>query len=252
MSLPKGYLSYNQIKLYQTCPQKYYYSYIEERKAPINDKIFLGMVFHATVEKYLEKKIEGTEISLHESQDIFKELFTSMKEGIDISWDCPIEKVEKRGLSFIAHFTGKIAYYIDPMMVEKELEVDIPGMDIKLRGIIDLVEKDFTITDFKTTTQKWSKERIKSSYLQMVIYKYLFEKSFDSIIKDLKIRILYAKNDSPIKNQLVVRNANDFDYQKMFDIIRFVAENIEKGAFYKNEGYMCNFCEHAGICRKKI
>ncbi len=62
MELPRAYISYSQIRLYQTCPKKYYYSYIEAIKTPINDKIFLGIVFHAVVEHYLKEQISGNKL----------------------------------------------------------------------------------------------------------------------------------------------------------------------------------------------
>jgi hypothetical protein len=86
--------------------------------------------------------------------------------------------------------------------------------------------------------------------MQMVIYKYLFEKSFGNVISQLKFRILYSKNASHIKNQLVTRNAADFDVEKMFNVINYVVENISGGVFYKNESFYCGFCEHLDICQK--
>ncbi len=248
MNLPKDYISYNQIRLYQVCPRKYNFAYVKEIDTPISDKIFLGMVFHTAVEEFFKQRITGQEPDQQVILDIFRGKFTSMQEEREVTWELSREETEKRGLSFVQHFLKKIAPDIDPLMVEKELEVELPGIGVNLRGIIDLVEKDFSITDFKTTTQKWSKERIKSSYLQMVIYKYLFEQSFGSVISELKIRILYAKNDSPIKNQLVVRNADDFEFNKMLDVIKYVVENISNGVFYKNEGFFCGFCEYKDLC----
>ena len=58
MNLPKEYISYSQIRLYQSCPKKYYYTYIEEKETPINDKIYLGIIFHSVVECYLREKIQ--------------------------------------------------------------------------------------------------------------------------------------------------------------------------------------------------
>jgi hypothetical protein len=252
VNLPRGYISYNQVRLYQTCPKKYYFSYIEEIKTSINDRIFLGMVFHAVVEDFLKIRIEGQgpEPAQGIVLDIFKKKFVDMQKDYEICWISPPGDTEKRGSAFVKHFLSDMASAIDPMMVEQELEVDLPGIGVKLRGIIDLVEKDFSITDFKTTTSKWSKERIKSSYLQMVIYRYLFEKSYGSVISQLKFRIIYSKNATNIKNQMIARNAADFDIGKMFSVIKYVVENISSGVFYKNESFYCGFCEHLDVCQK--
>lgn len=252
MNLPKDYISYNQVRLYQLCPKKYYFSYIEEIKTAINDKIFLGMVFHAVVEDFLKKRIAGSTPEPGKTYllDVLKEKFVAMQKECDVSWVTPPGEVERRGIAFVNHFFKDIAANVDPLMVEQELEVEMPDSGVKLRGIIDLVEKDFSITDFKTATARWSKDKIASSYLQMVIYKYLFEKSFGSVISQLKFRIIYSKNDCLVKDQLVARNGADFDFKKMSSIINYVIENISSGVFYKNESFYCGFCEHLGICQK--
>lgn len=251
MNLPKPYISYNQIRLYQICPKKYYFSYIEEVSTPISDKILLGMVFHAVVEEFFKKRIAGSELDQDELLQVFKETYAAMADQYEVDWQSERQHSEKRGLGFTKYFFRELAPSLDPLMVEQELEVELPDMDIKLRGIIDLVEKDFSLTDFKTTTSKWSKERIKNSYLQMVVYKYLFEKTFASAISQLKICIVYSKNDSHIKCQSIARNAVDFSVEKMFDIVKYVVDNICREVFYKNESYFCGFCEYRDICRTR-
>lgn len=250
MNLPKNYISYNQIRQYQTCPKKYYFSYIKEIQIPINEKIFLGTVFHSVVEYYLQKQIEGQVPENEEVLNTFSERFNAGQKKNDIIWKTPVNKNKERGISFIKYFLNDIAPSIEPLMVEKELEVDVPEIGIKLRGIIDLVEKDFSITDFKTTTSKWSKERINSSFLQMVIYKYLFEQSFGNIGSELKFIIVYSKNSLNIKHQQLSMKSEDANLNKMFDIIDYVVQNVSNGVFYKKENYFCNFCDFKDLCKK--
>ena len=249
MDLPKEYISYSQIRLYQTCPKKYYYTYIEEVKAPVNDKVFLGIVFHSIVEHYLKEKISNKAPAKEELVNFFEERFQEGQKRQEISWGAPEAEARKRGAAFVRHFLREMAPDIDPLMVEKELIVDLPDLDVKLKGVIDLVETDFSITDFKTTTAKWSKKRLKDSYLQMQIYKFLFEKSFGNVISYLRFRIIYAKQASNIKDQKLSVKASDLDTSKMFDIIRYVVENIREGVFYKNENYTCGYCEFKDLCR---
>ncbi|MDQ1353725.1 MAG: putative RecB family exonuclease [Acidobacteriota bacterium] len=251
MNLPKEYISYSQIRLYQTCPKKYYYTYFQEIKPPITDKIFLGTLFHSTVEYYLKEKISGKEPGKEDLLKRFEEQFQEWQKKQEITWDKPASETLKRGLAFLRYFLREIAPEINPLMVEKELVVDLPDLDVKLKGIIDLVETDFSITDFKTTTAKWSKTRIRESYLQMQIYRYIFEKSFGDVITHLRFRIIYAKGISGIKDQKVSIKASDLETPKMLDIIRYVVDSIRGGAFYKNENYTCSYCEFRDLCRKE-
>jgi putative RecB family exonuclease len=251
MDLPREYISYSQIRLYQTCPKKYYYTYIEKIPTPIKDKIFLGIVFHSLVEYFFKEKISGQTPQQKKMVELFKEKFDTRQNEQEITWDDSPGKNRNRGIAFVKYFLRQVAPAVEPLMVEKELWADLPGIDVPLKGVIDLVETDFSITEFKTTTAKWSKARLKGSYLQVVIYRYLFEKCFDNVIKRLKFIIVYAKNPPPVKHQEISIKPKDVDcdYSQMLDIVRYVVENIKNGVFYKNENYSCAFCEFKDVCR---
>ena len=113
MDLPRGYLSYNQIRLYQNCPLKYYLSYVKEIQFPINDKVYLGIVFHAVVEEYFKRKIAGEEPEKFQVIDIFNDLFKSLEDNNPVEWDSPKGKVKDRGIAFTRHFLKEMAPAID-------------------------------------------------------------------------------------------------------------------------------------------
>ncbi|MGD2087496.1 MAG: PD-(D/E)XK nuclease family protein [Candidatus Aminicenantes bacterium] len=252
MDLPRGYISYSQIRLYQTCPRKYYYTYIKKIPVPITDKVFLGVVFHSTIEYYFKEKINGVDLSQDSLVERFSETFARQRQQQEVNWESPPEETLKRGRAFVKYFLRQVAPSINPLMVEKELIADLSGIDVPLKGVIDLVETDFSITDFKTTTARWSKAKIKGSYLQVVIYRYLFEQCFGDVISSLKFKIIYSKDPSKIKHQEIAIKPRDvdYDYSKMFDVIKYVVENIRQGVFYKNENFVCSFCEYKDLCQK--
>jgi hypothetical protein len=252
MGLPRGYISYSQMRMYQVCPKKYYYIYVKKIQVPVNDKVFLGVVFHSTIEYYFNEKINGSDILQDMLVERFSQTFDQQGKNQEVTWEDPQETTLKRGISFIKYFLREVAPPLKPLMVEKEIMVDLPEIGIPLKGVIDLVEEDFSITDFKTTTAKWSKSRIKNSYLQVVIYRYLFEKAFGNVISSLKFRIIYSKNSSRIKHQEITINPKDvdYDYSKMLGVIKYVVDSINQGIFYKNESFVCSFCEYRELCKK--
>jgi len=251
MDLPRGYISYNQIRLYQSCPKKYYYTYVEKIPVPLNDKVFLGIVFHAVVEYYFKEKISNKEPGKENLIEQFDQEFIKLSKNQNIIWEISIEKTRARGIAFIQYFLREIAPAIEHLMIEKEMLVELPALAVPLKGVLDLVETDFSITDFKTTTTKWTKTRIRSAYLQVVIYRYLFEKNFGSVISQLKFKILYAKESDNIKHQEIDINARDLDndYKQMFTVIKYVVDNIRQEVFYKNENYSCGFCDFKHVCQ---
>jgi len=253
MELPKQYISYSQIKLYQACPKKYYYTYVRNIPVPLNDKIYLGIVFHAAVEYYLNEKIAGRLPVSERVLDYFTDHFDSGVQKFDINWDLKPQETRRRGIAFVRYFMKDVAYTLNPIMVEKELLAQVPELDVPLKGVIDMVEADFSITDFKTTTAKWSKSRIKNSYLQVIIYRYLFEKNFGDVASRLKFKIFYAKNASNIRHQEVEIKPTDvdFDYNKMFEIIKHVVDGITSSVFHRNDSYVCSYCEFRKLCRSE-
>ncbi len=250
MELPREYISYNQIRLYQDCPRRFYYHYIKEIKVPINEKTYVGVIFHKTIEEYFKRKIEGKVLSNENVKDLFSVFFDNEIRNSEVIWLTSIEKNKKRGFAFVNFFMKNIASNVSPLMVEKEISIYSPELDVKIMGIIDLIEKDFSITDFKTTTSKWSKSRVDKSYLQMMIYSYIIEKDLGFSPKELKFEILYSGKSNNIKHQRTVVVPTIVDENKMLSILKYIVNGIKSGNFYKNPSYLCNICEYRDICRK--
>ncbi|HUU06451.1 MAG TPA: PD-(D/E)XK nuclease family protein [Patescibacteria group bacterium] len=250
MPLPRGYISHSQIRTYKECPQKYYFAYIEGFQPPINEKVFLGEMFHAAIEKYFSLKINGTPLDEDTAASVFGTAFDAARQEREIKWQTPPRETKERGLAFLHYFVRHIAPAIKPLMVEKELSVEIPEIGVVLKGVIDLVEEDFSITDFKTTTSKWSPSKARNSP-QMVIYKYLFDRSFGPVQANLKYEVLYAKNADNVRHQtLAVVPAADA-VEKLLQLIGHVVENINSGVFYANKNPFCRYCEFRELCREK-
>lgn len=248
--LPKEYISYNQIRQYQTCPKKYYYSYIDNIQTPVNSKIYLGIIYHSAIEYFFKKKADGIIIEKEKLISIFLDYFRNTEDRIEVIWENEKNKpdTKNRGMAFITYFYNEFSNRIEPFLIEEEMETELEDLGIKLKGIPDLIEKDFSITDFKTTTAKWSKSRINQSLLQMIIYKYLFEKHYGKVNNKLKFRIVYAKDASNVKHQELIINSRDITYHKMFEIIKHTAEQISLQRYPKKEGFYCRFCEYKSIC----
>jgi hypothetical protein len=251
MSLPRGYISHSQIRTYSECPKKYYFSYVEDIRPPVNEKIFLGEMFHAAIEEYFKKRINGTPFQDKETAAFFSDAFDRASAEREINWQTPRRETRERGLAFLRHFLTHLAPAIKPMMVEKELCMEIPEIGVDLKGVIDLVEEDFCITDFKTTTSKWSASKARNS-LQMIIYKYLFDRSFGPVQSSLKYEVLYAKNAANIRHQTfkVVPEAGAMD--NMLTLIRHVVDKIKDRNFLANETPFCRYCEFHKLCLGKI
>jgi len=250
MPLPRGYLSHSQLRTYNECPRKYYFAYVEGIQPPLNEKIFLGEIFHSAIEQYFLQKISGSPLTDDAIVAIFGAAFDEGAAERDIAWQSPRRETRERGRGFLRYFLQHIAPAIRPLMVEKELSVELPGSGVLLKGVIDLVEEDFCITDFKTSTSKWSASKARSSP-QMVIYKYLFDRCFGPVQSSLKYEVLYAKDAGNIRHQTfeVVPATDAID--NLLAMIHYVAAMISEGVFPANQASCCRYCEFGDLCRQK-
>jgi putative RecB family exonuclease len=250
ISLPRGYLSHSQIRLYSECPQKYRFAYIEEIPHRINDKVFLGEIFHAALEDYFTRQINGSRPDEAATIAAFLEAFAASEKERDIDWKIPRRETRARGVAFLTYFLAHIAPAMKPLMVEKELSAEIPEINVTLKGVIDLVEEDFSITDFKTTTSKWSASKARNS-LQMTIYKYLFDHNFGTVHGTLKYEILFAKTAAHIRHQSLKVVPGPNDIVQLLIMVGHVAENISNGIFYPQPNPFCAYCDFITLCREK-
>ncbi len=249
MPLPRGYLSHSQIRLYIECPRKYEFSYVLETPAPVNERVFLGTVFHSALEVYFNSRLQNAPLELPDLLDAYQDLFRRLQEDREIDWQSPLRTVNERGEAFLRHFHKHLAPTLRPLMTERELDADIPGTGIRLKGVIDLVEEDHTITDFKTTSCRWTPSRANSSF-QMVIYKYLYEREFGPVSRGLKYEIFYAKGSGPIRHQTLPALCREEETDKMLRAAQLVASGIEGGKFPANAGHFCRFCEFFRLCQR--
>jgi RecB family exonuclease len=250
MPLPRGYLSHSQIRAYNDCPRKYYFAYVEGIQPPLNEKVFLGEVFHSAIERFFLRKISGSPLADDAALDVFAAAFDEGAAGREIVWLSPRRQTRERGLAFLGYFLKHIAPGVRPLMVEKELSVELPGGGVVLKGVIDLVEEDFCITDFKTSTSKWSPGKARSSP-QMIIYKYLFDHCFGPVRSSLKYEVLYAREAGNIRHQTfpVVPAADAED--NLLAMVRHVAAMIDSGAFPANQSPGCRYCEFRDLCAQR-
>jgi len=248
VAFPRGHLSYSQIRTYLICPRKYSFNYVEEISVPLNDKLLLGTLVHETLERYFRLRLKGGGAGPEEMEGWFIEEFLQARDNREILWSDQPERVRKRGAGMIRHFIHDLASDFSPLMVEKELEAPLDGCPVNLRGVIDLVEEDLTITDFKTATARWSRSRLRHSSLQMVVYKYLFESVFGNANSRQRFCVMYSRKGEVVRSQFLEVQAGPEDREHLFRVIAYVAEGIGAERFPRHEGFRCGLCEYHDHC----
>ncbi|MBN2347094.1 MAG: PD-(D/E)XK nuclease family protein [Candidatus Aminicenantes bacterium] len=250
MPLPRGYISHSQIRLYNECPRKYFFAYVEEIRPPVNDKVFLGEMFHQAIEMHFRSRIDGAPLPDGEVTSAFVAAFDEAAATREINWQAPQRETRERGLAFLRYFLEHIAPGIRPLMTEKELSAELPGSGVALKGVIDLVEEDFCITDFKTATSRWSDSKASQSP-QMLIYKYLFDRSFGPVCSSLKYEVLYARHAGNVRHQTLRLAPAAEAQENLLAMIDRVVRSILSGEFQPLETPYCRYCEFRARCLVK-
>ena len=200
MALPRGYISHSQIRSYRECPKKYDYAYIEGILPPINEKVFLGEVFHAAIEHYFKGRIGGAPCSDEAVEAFFRQAFDAPPRPRDLLANVPARN-PGQGAGFPALFPAtRRPGHAAADGGKGTVPPSFPDSGVLLKGVLDLVEEDYCITDFKTTTGRWSASRARNSP-QMIIYKYLFERSFGPVPARMKYEVFYGKKAGNVRRQ---------------------------------------------------
>jgi putative RecB family exonuclease len=119
-------------------------------------------------------------------------------------------------------------------------------LGINLEGYIDLMEKDETIVEFKTSIQAMDQKDV-DDHLQLTAYSYAFEMLHQRPPKLLRI-VNLVKNKKQKINPFETRR-DQSDYQRFFCLAEQVLKGIESKIFFPKAGFMCKDCEYGEPCR---
>ena len=231
-------LSKSQINLYQQCPRKYRYRYIDKVPQPTpddNHPLTIGIELHSIFEEtliLLMKKEIGNN---------YNDLIYAMATHKDFRNEYQIH-IENFADFILTQLDNGYSIYGIETFVEHEL--------FNLLGYLDLIlEKDgkLTVIDFKTGKTRG----IKEYELELVYYgflaNYLSNKSID------KVGIFFSKtnvsriakfNEIPDKGAYITQQDIDYAFKYLFQ----VRELISNGIFNYKKGWNCKWCEYEQIC----
>jgi len=181
------HLSPSKIETAMKCPEQFRLRYIEKIPEMSIMSMLSGRVIHAINEHYLKAVANGKAApSAKDLDDLFlKEWEDQTKEeeekagfiGWSVDPDEPVEKIYSESRTMIQFVHAEVLPKVKPMMLNGE-----PGVEYTVKDkyetedgdsflvwmVIDLMEEDGTITDWKTTG-KVSKNATKS-WFQMAAY----------------------------------------------------------------------------------
>jgi putative RecB family exonuclease len=121
-------------------------------------------------------------------------------------------------------------------------------LEVPLRGVMDLIEADGTLIEFKTSLRRVSVADLPDQ-VQLTAYSYAYELLFGRAPTALQLVNLVRTRQPTIEIHKTGRDKQD--YERLFYLAKEVHRGIQAGVFIPNRGcWLCKDCEYERDCRE--
>ena len=260
--------SFSQINLYNQCPKKYQFRYIDwlEREFETSPDLILGTSVHWALERlYQQISILNTPIKadvLWKFHELWNNSIADAGEKLIYKGDQHEDDYLRRWEKYLEAYYDKYSPFKDTTVVATEsmmnfsLDKDNSSENKQFRWIIDRLDKDsdgnFIINDYKTNKKlppEWDDEYRE----QLTLYAYWVQQKYWKYFKNIKARILYLHFDITDEWN-ITQEAIDSVVLKYTSAInniessRFDYNMWVKNAFPTNQNAYCKYCEYQNVC----
>lgn len=246
-------LSISQVNCYLGCPLKYRFQYVDKIPRPWRvAAMAFGTSVHAAVEWFHKERMSGGSPELAEVIKVFDaDWYAQNTEPLVFSERESKDSLAEKG-------RGMIQLYVEStngtkaVAVEQPWELDLADpetgelLDVRLRGIIDLVEEGDVLVDLKTagrTLESGGLER----HLQLSTYALAYLLIHGSIPK-LRLDMLLKTAKPRLERHETTRSLDDLVWTAR--LIREVALAIQTEHFFPNPSWRCTECEYFAHCQQ--
>jgi len=252
------HISYNQVRTFLQCPQKYFYQYVRGMEWEFIPEYFpFGRAIHKAVEGFYRHIAEkGQKLPL----DIFLELFKktwklALTEKIRFK-EYP-EALENMGINLLEVFhreahPGRIIGVEIPFKVDMADRVTGETLPCHLVGIFDLIETDDdgnpVVVELKTGKKRFSEDQLDLDF-QATLYGYALKQMGYSTTKDetlIRFDLLLKTKKPALEKSFTIRNEKH--YLQALNTIKKVLRAIEKETFFPITGWQCSDCPYQKTC----
>jgi putative RecB family exonuclease len=247
------HLSASQINLYTQCSLKYKFQYIDRVPKPFKSSgLAFGSVLHSTLDFFHKEKIRGRNVTLDKVLKIFEVDWFTQK--VETQMRYKNGETETELLLQGKQMVTKHFHSYDGRPVASEIPFSLPFIDPvtgeilgpTLNGIIDLIEPDHVVVEFKTTAKTMDEQSAEDS-VQLTCYAYAYRMLFRKEPKMLKIlNFVKAKNPKivPLETKRDTR-----DFKRLFHLAQEILRGIYSGVFIPESSFMCKDCEYEDLCK---
>lgn len=245
-------ISISRVNCYLGCPLQYRFRYIDQIRPPWRSAaLAFGSSVHAAVEWYHRERIAGRNPVAAQVVDIFvADWYAQNLEPIVFPEGETVDMLQGKGRALIALYVDS-AGSSPPSAVEEWFELDLvdpetdEAFDIRLRGIVDLIEQDGTLVDLKTAARQLDQGSL-ARHLQLSTYA-LATYLQTGRIPSLRLDSLLKTKAPRLTQQPTTRTLEDLAWTAR--LIHEVALSIDAGHFFPNPSWRCTECEYFAHCQ---
>ena len=257
--------SFSQLALYQQCPRKYQFRYLDglEKSFETTPDLLLWTCVHASLEwlyqqlNIYKKPQKSDLIERFDTQRL-----TSLQEAWEklvMKWDQTLEDYQIRGQHYLSDYYDTHSPFENIKIVGTELLMhftleDWPNAP-KFRGVIDRLDKDwenFIINDYKTNKNLPPEQ--KDEYReQLTLYAQAIQQKYGKYFKNIKARLHYL-HFWLVDERDITPETLDPVLQKYKNLIaeietaRFDHNMGVENAFPTHQNPYCKYCEYQMLC----
>lgn len=235
--MSKPHLSASQLESIARCPEAYRRRYIEGDKIPPAIAMIVGSGLHKGAEVNFRQKIE-THSDLPAS-DIIDAAVAGFEAqaagGVSFSADEAsrgIKNVLGEAKDAVAEFARVHAKQqapdYQPVLVEQTVLIELPGPR-NLLGVIDLLDDQDRITDFKTAGKKKSQADADDN-IGLSVYAASFQSLYQKPPQLVQLDTI-VRTKTKIERQVIESQRSDADMAALANRINVVSRQIEAGIF---------------------
>jgi putative RecB family exonuclease len=252
---PRDYLSFSAIRLYQTCPLKYYWRYVMGLpEESVSSSLVLGSAVHRAIELHFRELLAGNPPPSRDT--LFAEFsaeWNSRESEVRFNKNEDRASLEDMGSRILAAFQDSDA--AQPagqiLAVEEELRGPVVSGCPDILGRVDLIVDDgdsLVVSDWKTSRNRWSAEQTEDAAEQLILYSELAKDFAPGKPVKLEFVILTKAKEPVVDRHLLPVLPAKVDRTKR--VVESVWRAIDAEHFYPAPSPMnCPTCPYRDECR---
>ena len=220
--MKRNYESPSSLKVYLDCPQKFAFKYRDKLPDPSGPAAILGTAFHEAAYATWEAGTVDTTDALpfmHDEQimRMLKALYAHPEiKKLPRTFHCPPET----SITY-DYGTGK------------------------MKGIIDLCLTDGSVNDFKTSSKKWTEQKVRENF-QHLCYTWLARAANISPATVFRY-IVVTTGANPFVQVITIRVSQEF-IDNYIQQVKEITGYIDLDLFYPTPGQHCYYCPYKNVC----